>query len=71
MLPGATITAYDWSFGGSGVTTTHRFATAGTYTVVLTVTTIASLIKVRRDPSARAHAGSLRAHRPREQEGSG
>ena len=38
--------------------------------VVLTVTTIASLIKVRRDPSARAHAGSLRAHRPREQEGS-
>ena len=39
--------------------------------VVLTVTTIASLIKVRRDPSARAHAGSLRAHRPREQEGSG
>ena len=36
--PGATITAYDWSFGGSGVTTTHRFTTAGTYTVVLTVT---------------------------------
>jgi tellurite resistance protein TerC len=30
--------------------------------VVLTVTTIASLVKVRRDPSARAHAGSLRAH---------
>ena len=29
---------------------------------VLTVTTIASVIKVRRDPSARAHAGSLRAH---------
>jgi tellurite resistance protein TerC len=28
--------------------------------VVLVVTTIASLIKVRRDPSARAHAGSLR-----------
>ena len=27
--------------------------------VVLTITTIASLIKVRRDPSARAHAGSL------------
>ena len=39
--------------------------------VVLAVTTIASLVKVRRDPSARAHAGSLRAHRPREQEGSG
>jgi tellurite resistance protein TerC len=29
---------------------------------VLTVTTIASLIKVRRDPTAIAHAGSLRAH---------
>jgi len=32
--------------------------------VVLTITTIASLVKVRRDPSARAHAGSLRAHPP-------
>jgi len=32
--------------------------------VVLTVTTIASLVKVRRDPAARAHAGSLRAHPP-------
>ena len=30
--------------------------------VVLIITTIASLVKVRRDPSARAHAGSLRAH---------
>jgi tellurite resistance protein TerC len=30
--------------------------------VVLTVTTIASLVKVRRDPAARAHAGSLRGH---------
>nr|WP_281903243.1 TerC family protein [Phytohabitans aurantiacus] len=29
--------------------------------VVLTVTTVASLVKVRRDPTARAHAGSLRA----------
>ena len=28
--------------------------------VVLTVTTIASLVKVRRDPTARAHAGTLR-----------
>jgi tellurite resistance protein TerC len=33
--------------------------------VVLTVTTVASLIKVRRDPEARAHAGSLRGHRSR------
>ena len=31
--------------------------------VVLTVTTVASLLKVRRDPEARAHAGSLRVHR--------
>jgi tellurite resistance protein TerC len=38
---------------------------------VLAVTTIASLIRVRRDPSARAHAGSLRAHRPRDQQRSG
>jgi tellurite resistance protein TerC len=30
--------------------------------VVLVVTTVASLIKVRRDPAARAHAGSLRGH---------
>jgi tellurite resistance protein TerC len=29
---------------------------------VLAVTTVASLIKVRRDPAARAHAGSLRDH---------
>jgi tellurite resistance protein TerC len=32
--------------------------------VVLAVTTVASLVKVRRDPSARAHAGSLRGHPP-------
>ncbi len=30
--------------------------------VVLTVTATASVLKVRRDPDARAHAGSLRAH---------
>jgi tellurite resistance protein TerC len=29
---------------------------------VLAVTTVASLLKVRRDPTARAHAGSLREH---------
>ena len=34
--------------------------------VVLTVTTVASLLKVRRDPDARAHAGSLRARSSRE-----
>jgi len=32
--------------------------------VVLTVTTVASIIKVRKDPEARAHAGSLRDHPP-------
>jgi tellurite resistance protein TerC len=30
--------------------------------VVLTVTTVASVMKARRDPAARAHAGSLRRH---------
>jgi len=30
--------------------------------VVLAVTTVASLVKIRRDPEARAHAGSLRDH---------
>lgn len=33
--------------------------------VVLAVVTVASLIKTRRDPTATAHAGSLRAHRAR------
>jgi len=32
--------------------------------VVLSITTIASVVKARRDPSARAHAGSLRAQPP-------
>ncbi|HEX4931149.1 MAG TPA: hypothetical protein VFV62_10615, partial [Gaiellaceae bacterium] len=31
---------------------------------VLGVVTIASIVKTRRDPSARAHAGSLRHHGP-------
>lgn len=31
---------------------------------VLAVTTVASLIKARRDPTARAHAGTLRHHEP-------
>ncbi len=31
--------------------------------IVLTVTTVASLLKVRRDPTAKAHAGSLRGHK--------
>jgi PKD repeat protein len=36
--PGATITSYSWSFGGSGATINHTFPTSGTYNVVLTVT---------------------------------
>lgn len=36
--------------------------------VVLTVVTVASLIKTRRDPTAKAHPGSLRAHRPQPQQ---
>jgi tellurite resistance protein TerC len=37
---------------------------------VLAVTTVASVVKARRDPAARAHAGSLRAHptRPTEED---
>jgi tellurite resistance protein TerC len=34
----------------------------GVIAVVLSITTVASLAKVRRDPTARAHAGSVRAH---------
>ena len=30
--------------------------------VILTVTTVASIVRARRDPAARAHAGSLRGH---------
>ncbi|MDQ4092016.1 MAG: TerC/Alx family metal homeostasis membrane protein [Actinomycetota bacterium] len=33
--------------------------------VVLAVVTVASLIKTRHDPTAKAHPGSLRAHRPK------
>jgi tellurite resistance protein TerC len=35
----------------------------GVIVVVLAVTTVASLLRVRRDPTAVAHAGSVRAHR--------
>ena len=36
----------------------------GVIAVVLVVTTVASLLKVRRDPAARAHAGAIRGHAP-------
>jgi tellurite resistance protein TerC len=37
----------------------------GVIAVVLAVTTVASLLKVRKDPSMKAHAGSLRGSRPK------
>jgi TerC family integral membrane protein len=41
----------------------------GVIVVVLAITTVASLLKIRRDPATRAHAGSVRAHpRPPEPE---
>jgi tellurite resistance protein TerC len=39
----------------------------GVILVVLVVTTVASLVKSRRDPSAKAHAGSVRANRTRQE----
>ncbi|MEV4641844.1 TerC family protein [Actinoplanes sp. NPDC049548] len=38
----------------------------GVILVILVITTVASLAKTRRDPTAKAHAGSLRAHAPLE-----
>ena len=37
----------------------------GVILVVLAVTTVASLVKTRNDPTAKAHAGSIRAHKPK------
>lgn len=37
----------------------------GVIVVVLAVTTVASLVKVRRDPTARAHSGAIQARRER------
>jgi len=39
----------------------------GVIVVVLTVVTVASLVKTRNDPTAKAHAGSLKASRPAEE----
>jgi PKD repeat protein len=36
--PGATITSYGWSFGGSGVTASTTYTAPGSYDIVLTVT---------------------------------
>jgi tellurite resistance protein TerC len=38
----------------------------GVIVVVLVVVTVASLVKTRNDPTATAHAGSLKAHKPAE-----
>jgi hypothetical protein len=42
VAPGGTITSYGWDFGdgntGTGVTPTHTFGAAGSYTVTLTIT---------------------------------
>ncbi len=62
--PGATITSYSWNFGegstGTGVTTSHSYKTAGTYTATLTIAdnygrtaTTARSIAVRPPPRGR------------------
>jgi tellurite resistance protein TerC len=43
-------------------------ASLGFILVTLTITTVASLLKARRDPTAHAHSGALHAHRDRESE---
>jgi tellurite resistance protein TerC len=42
-------------------------ASLGVIVVILLITTVASLIKTRNDPTAKAHAGSIRAHKPTKQ----
>lgn len=42
------------------------YVSLGVIIGILTIVTVASLIKTRRDPSAKAHPGSLRASRPKE-----
>jgi tellurite resistance protein TerC len=53
-------------FGHLQKDTIPEIATAtslGVIVAVLIITTLASVLKTRRDPTARAHAGTLRAHR--------
>jgi len=53
-------------FGHLQKNTIPDIATAtslGVIVAVLIITTLASVLKTRRDPTARAHAGTLRAHR--------
>ena len=64
------IVAYHWDFGdkttGSGVTTTHTYSIAGTYTVTLTVTdngnltaTDTTIVKVTEEPTLVMHVASI------------
>ncbi|WP_034271772.1 TerC/Alx family metal homeostasis membrane protein [Haloechinothrix halophila] len=46
-------------------------ASLGVIVVVLAVVTVASLVKVRRDPTARAHSGALQARRDRIRDSAG
>lgn len=56
-----------WGHGiADGVPEIPTAVSLAVIAVVLTVTTVASLIKVRRDPAARAHAGSVSVRRQRE-----
>jgi tellurite resistance protein TerC len=53
-----------WGHGiADGVPEIPTAVSLAVIAVVLTVTTVASLIKVRRDPAARAHAGSVSVRR--------
>ena len=45
------------------------YVSLGVIVVILTVVTVASLIKTRQDPTAKAHPGSLRASPPRDEQG--
>jgi tellurite resistance protein TerC len=61
--------ALHWAHGLSDrVPEISTAASLGVIVVVLAVTTVASLLKSRRDPSARAHAGTLRATREESQQ---
>lgn len=57
--------AHDLDDSVPEISTSFSLAVIG---VVLAVTTVASIVRVRREPQARAHAGSLRSHRSREEE---
>ncbi len=65
--PGGSVSSYSWNFGdgatGSGITPSHAYSTAGTYTVTLTVTgdsgntdTTSNTVTVHGVPTARVSA---------------